>query len=212
MLDEYCERLGPGLWAEPVNALTNLVFILAALLLWRLLQQQYPQRRPLSLRWLIVLVASIGVGSGLYHTFATPWAMWMDVIPILIFQISLLWTYLRRLAGLGALVSSGLMMLFMAANYASGLVPDWLNGSMMYAPAIASVLLLGLDHARRQSCERWLLLGAFAVFCVSLFFRTLDNQWCEIWPLGTHFVWHVLNGLVLYLATRALITVRGAFQ
>lgn len=212
MLDEYCERLGPGLWAEPVNALTNLVFVLAALLLWRLLQQQYPQRRPLSLRWLIVLVASIGVGSGLYHTFATPWAMWLDVIPILIFQISLLWTYLRRLAGLGALVSSGLMMLFMAANYASGLVPDWLNGSMMYAPAIASVLLLGLDHARRQTRERWWLLGAFAVFCVSLLFRTLDNQWCEVWPLGTHFVWHVLNGLVLYLATRALITVRPAFQ
>jgi hypothetical protein len=25
-IDAYCERLGPGLWAEPLNALTNLAF------------------------------------------------------------------------------------------------------------------------------------------------------------------------------------------
>lgn len=205
MLDEYCERLGPGLWAEPVNALTNLGFILAAMLLWRLLHREFPSAPPAALIWLVSLVACIGIGSGLYHTFATPWAMWLDVIPILVFQISLLWIYLRRSAGLSALLSSGLMLLFMLANYLSGQVPDWLNGSMMYAPAITSVLLLGLDHARRQSRERWLLLQAFAVFCVSLTLRTLDASLCEAWPMGTHFGWHLLNGLVLYLATRAVI-------
>jgi hypothetical protein len=36
-IDAYCERLGPGLWAEPLNALTNLAFIVAALICaWRL--------------------------------------------------------------------------------------------------------------------------------------------------------------------------------
>ena len=29
-IDIYCERVGPGLWAEPVNALTNLSFLAAA--------------------------------------------------------------------------------------------------------------------------------------------------------------------------------------
>lgn len=29
-IDHYCERTGPGLWAEPVNALTNLAFPLGA--------------------------------------------------------------------------------------------------------------------------------------------------------------------------------------
>ena len=33
-IDSYCERLGPDYWAEPVNALTNLAFVLAAALLW----------------------------------------------------------------------------------------------------------------------------------------------------------------------------------
>jgi len=29
-MDAYCERLGPGLFAEPLNALTNVSFLLAA--------------------------------------------------------------------------------------------------------------------------------------------------------------------------------------
>jgi len=36
MIDLYCERLGPGLWAEPLNALTNLAFLLTALASWQL--------------------------------------------------------------------------------------------------------------------------------------------------------------------------------
>ena len=35
-LNDYCERLGPGLWAEPVNFLSNAAFLLAALVMaWR---------------------------------------------------------------------------------------------------------------------------------------------------------------------------------
>ena len=28
-IDIYCERLGPGFWAEPVNALSNGAFLVA---------------------------------------------------------------------------------------------------------------------------------------------------------------------------------------
>ena len=31
----YCERLGPGLWAEPLNAVSNLAFFGFAWKLWR---------------------------------------------------------------------------------------------------------------------------------------------------------------------------------
>ncbi|MFT7390517.1 MAG: hypothetical protein ACI9ZH_000740, partial [Paracoccaceae bacterium] len=30
-IDAYCERLGPQFWAEPVNAATNLAFLIGAL-------------------------------------------------------------------------------------------------------------------------------------------------------------------------------------
>jgi len=33
-VDGYCERVGPHYWAEPVNAVTNLAFLVAAAVLW----------------------------------------------------------------------------------------------------------------------------------------------------------------------------------
>ena len=34
-IDAYCERLSAAYWAEPVNAVTNLAFLLAAWVMWR---------------------------------------------------------------------------------------------------------------------------------------------------------------------------------
>src|SRR4051794_14524228 len=81
----YCERCGPGLLAEPINASTNLSFLIAAWAAWFL------ARRANALHagtWgLIALSVAIGIGSALYHTFATGWARVLDVVPILHFQL-----------------------------------------------------------------------------------------------------------------------------
>ena len=39
-------------------------------------------------------------------------------------------------------------------------------------------------------------LGA-AILVVSLTFRTLDGPLCAAVPLGTHFLWHILNAVML---------------
>ena len=41
---------------------------------------------------------------------------------------------------------------------------------------------------------------AFGVFTLSLTVRVLDYPLCDMFPLGTHFLWHIFNGLTLYLA------------
>jgi hypothetical protein len=43
---------------------------------------------------------------------------------------------------------------------------------------------------------------------VSLVFRTVDEAVCTAIPIGTHFLWHVCNAIMLYLLLAALI--RGA--
>ena len=48
-------------------------------------------------------------------------------------------------------------------------------------------------------------MQAGGVFALSLGFRTLDAPLCGTLPLGTHFLWHLLNGLMLWLLLRALI-------
>ena len=44
----------------------------------------------------------------------------------------------------------------------------------------------------------------------SILFRSVDQTLCETWPLGTHFVWHCLNAVVLYLTATALGSRRPA--
>src|SRR5262245_52912209 len=96
----YCERIngGPGLLGEPVNAATNAVVFVAAGAAWYLGNR----RKALSgeLWVLIGLSVAVGIGSTLWHTFETPWAHHLDVYPILLFQLSFIWTYGRRLAKL----------------------------------------------------------------------------------------------------------------
>jgi hypothetical protein len=83
VVDLYCERLGPGLWAEPLNALTNASFLVAAWFSWRMAARQ---QRLTSGVWLLIgLMIAIAIGSGFFHTFATNWARILDVVPILIF-------------------------------------------------------------------------------------------------------------------------------
>ncbi len=64
-VDGYCERLGPGFWAEPVNAVTNAAFLIAALWAW-------PRTAGLPLaRAMAVMLGVIGLGSFLFHTLRT---------------------------------------------------------------------------------------------------------------------------------------------
>jgi hypothetical protein len=35
--------------------------------------------------------------------------------------------------------------------------------------------------------------------------RSLDMPLCAGWPVGTHFLWHLLNALLLYLLVRLVI-------
>src|SRR3546814_1971004 len=85
-IDLYCERVGPGLWAEPLNLVTNLAFILAGVLLVVALRRAEPAvRRDPAIIGLAVLVLVVGIGSGLFHSFATRWAALAAVIPIALF-------------------------------------------------------------------------------------------------------------------------------
>ncbi|MEW8428994.1 MAG: hypothetical protein G8D61_04715, partial [gamma proteobacterium symbiont of Ctena orbiculata] len=74
-ITDYCERIDDSFWAEPLNAATNLVFLFAAAAQIRALRQSAePIRRLWDLWALTGLLAAIGIGSFLWHTFATAWA------------------------------------------------------------------------------------------------------------------------------------------
>lgn len=205
-IDLYCERLGTGLLAEPVNALTNAAFFLAAWAGWRFARRRGQVSGEVQV--LIALTVAIGIGSALFHSYATAWAQFLDVFPILLFQLAFLWIYARREIGLpsgsAALVTGAFLIVALGARQ----FPHYLNGSLIYAPAIAAIAALGLYHWLSREPRRGILLAAAAIFTVSLCLRTIDEAICPRWPLGTHFLWHLLNSVVLYLCVRTAIEIR----
>jgi hypothetical protein len=206
----YCERTGPEFWSEPLNAVTNLAFIIAAFFLVRLILHAGPAIRCDAGIWLLTgLVFVIGIGSGLFHTFATRWALLMDVIPIAFFILTYTWYAVRRLAAAPAWVCALSVAAVLGLAMAVPPLTGFRGGS--YVAALTALVVIGgyLKFGRGLAAGGHTggaaLLFAAATFAVSLTFRTIDAPLCEAVPLGTHFMWHVLNGCVLFLVVRALV-------
>ncbi|MSQ14961.1 MAG: hypothetical protein EXR50_03755 [Dehalococcoidia bacterium] len=204
LIDLYCERLGPGLLTEPLNALTNLAFLVAAWVSWDLARRRGALGGSTAV--LLALMVSVGIGSALFHTFATTWARVLDVVPILIFQLFFLWLYLKRVLSANSSYSAMAVAGFLIAALVGRLFPTVLNGSVTYLPALALLIGLGAYHYKAQKEDRLALIAAAGALMLSLVFRSMDQAVCPYIPLGTHFLWHVLNGVVLYLAFRGLVS------
>ncbi|MEM6886869.1 MAG: ceramidase domain-containing protein [Pseudomonadota bacterium] len=193
-VDGYCERIDPSFWAEPVNAVTNAAFLLAALLMW--------QRRGVmpGVAVLCAILFAIGTGSFLFHTFAQPWAGLADVAPIVAFILAYVYLMNRTGWGLRAWPALGLTTLFFPYAAATGTlfgrIPG-LGASAGYMPVLLLIALYAAMLRRRApALARGLGIGA-ALLALSLTFRTLDLPLCGSLPLGTHFLWHLLNAVML---------------
>jgi hypothetical protein len=202
-IDLYCERTIIGLWSEPLNALSNVSFLIASWAIWRLAKRE--PKIPTGIWLLIALATSIGIGSFLFHTFATIWASFLDTLPIFLFQLCFIWLYSRKIVRMKYRYSGALLGGFFFASNFSKQFTDILNGSLSYAPAFLVLLGFAIYHYRQQKREPFILLIALGFFLLGLLFRTLDQTICSYFPFGTHFLWHLSTGTLLYLSARALI-------
>jgi hypothetical protein len=202
-VDLYCERIGAGFWAEPVNAVTNAAFLLAAGIAFVRWRRAGARDWP-TLVLIIVLVA-IGLGSFAFHSLATRGAVYLDVIPIAVFIYGYLLLALRRFLALPWRATIELLVVFFAASRVLPYLanPGALNGSLDYFPALGAILILVWFVPLKVRPAIWL---AAIVFVVSLAFRTMDQAVCPAFPLGTHFIWHLLNATVLLVLLDAAIS------
>lgn len=195
-VDAYCERTGPEYWSEPINALTNLAFLLAALVMARRLRGPGMATG----RVLAGVLFVIGLGSWLFHTHANGLTGLMDVLPILTFILIYVFAATRDYLGarpwVAALVTAGFI------PYAAVTVPLFaqvpgLGSSASYAPVPVLILAYAvLLRNRLPRVARGLAIGA-GLLTLSLTFRTLDQASCAVLPIGTHFMWHILNATML---------------
>lgn len=200
-VDLYCERLSAAFWAEPVNAISNAAFFIAVLFAFQ--EWRKAGSRDWPVLALIALVGVIGAGSFVFHTVATRGAALLDGVPIAIFIYAYFFLSFRRMLGLSVAVSVLALIGYAVVSYAiAASVPRaLLNGSQSYLPAFFA--LLGVAAFVREPKTYRAMLIAAGIFALSLVCRTVDIAACEAIPLGTHFVWHLLNAVVLYLLLRA---------
>ena len=213
-LDHYCERISPALWDEPFNALSNLAFILSAILLIKILARSSnkPPRTYWDIWCLTIIIIFIGLGSGLWHLLATHWALWADRIPILLFINIYMLSCLVRVLKLSAIPVVSVFVFYHIVNTLTHvyLLAMTLNGSIFYIPT--AIFLLGICIAilnvHPTAAKRY-FIPATLVFFISLTFRTIDNEACNIVPIGTHFLWHILNSVTIYILMLGLMKQSG---
>ncbi|MBG6155035.1 hypothetical protein IWQ52_000337 [Labrenzia sp. EL_159] len=207
-LDNYCERVGPEFWSEPLNAMTNAAFLIAALAAFLIWRRKTPN--DLAGFGLIVVLAAIGIGSFLFHTFATRWASLADVIPIAIFIHFYLFLALNRFLQLQWWAALGIVIAFFAVTpFAGQAIAPLVGSSAGYVPALLAIFVVGILFVPKNQKLGLQVLLTGLVFLASLTFRTMDEPLCAHLAFGTHFLWHVLNGVVLFLLIRVLILQRA---
>jgi hypothetical protein len=222
----YCERgTNAALMAEPINAISNAGFFLAALIAWQLLLWRPREERSADHYLLIGLAFLIGFGSLAFHLYADEGTALADVVPISVFMLVYLGFALNRFLGVPPGWTVMLAIGFAVLVGAAGHIQCWeggigfagpdvagakpcLNGSVAYLPALGALVVVGMMLAERHRRAAPYVLWATVIFAVSITLRSLDMAFCDAVVIdgrkvGTHFIWHLLNALVLFLLLRA---------
>jgi hypothetical protein len=200
-IDIYCERLDASFWAEPINALSNLSFIVAGYFIWRL-------RTPRS-TFMASLIILIGLGSFSFHTFANRLTGLMDVLAIALYLIAFAFlipkqwsrsTLWMQLGSVVVFIISIIAVQFITSYFKPAL--PWLPPGMYLGAWLGLMMYAGVTQYVNMPAARYLWL-AVLVFPFSLLSRQLDMPLCDLFS-GSHSVWHLLNGLTLYLSAYGL--------
>lgn len=204
-VDIYCERLDTTFWAEPINAMTNIGFIFASFLAIYIHKKDGLNNKVFI--FLSLLVVLIGVGSFLFHTFANTWSGLADTIPIWSFVVLYVFFVIKIVFNNSWVKTIFIMIIVFALSYLGLYLSksendnngQVLNGSLQYSPALFFMIVYTVMlYIKKQKIFKYAAY-ALLVFFISLCFRTIDMYLCESLSIGTHFVWHILNALMLFL-------------
>lgn len=200
-VDIYCERVDASFWAEPFNAISNLSFIVAGLFLWRL---KTPRSAVMA-----TLVILIGLGSFSFHTYANRITGLLDVLAITLYMVAFAFLIPKQWSRSSLWIQLGAVLLLMVSIVCTQFIIGhfkptlpWLPPGMYLGAWLALIIYAMATQHSNASAARFLWL-AVIVFPFSLLSRQLDMPLCDFFS-GSHGLWHLLNGLTLYLSAYGL--------
>ncbi len=211
-LNDYCERLGAiGLNAEPFNAISNIAFIIAGIFAFKQCRK-LPFGAHIDIYLLCTTLILIGLGSGAWHLQPTDATLMLDIIPITLFINLYLASLLRRKFQMKWRYIACIFALLHKLNYManSSFAPTTLNGTIFYLPTWLMLVAICAYALKRRLTFALELVAVSGLWSLSLLFRTIDFAACDEVTIGTHFIgthfiWHLLNAIVLYRLLKILL-------
>lgn len=211
-MDGYCERiLGSEsgnltlFGYEPINTISNLAFLVASLLLFA---RWYSSplvnfKNSFDVLLLTLFLGLITIGSGLWHYYGVYPYQLFDIAPIALFIHSYLLIFCIRIIKFSIPKTFLVWLGFIIVTWISdhSLPPDILNGTLLYLPAYVMLVIFTSYAYFIKHVDQHYLLNGLVVWSISLIARTIDLPICSTIPIGTHFIWHLLNAFLLYLLT-----------
>jgi hypothetical protein len=208
-VDIYCERLDASFLAEPINAISNLSFIAAGFFLWRL--------RSSRSKLMAILIILIGLGSFSFHTFANRLTGLLDVLAIALYLVAFAFMIPKQWSRNSILIQLGSVLLLILSIVLAQLLISHLKPALPWLPPgvylgawLALIIFTLVTQYSNPSAARFLWM-AVIVFPASLLSRQIDMPLCDSIG-GSHWLWHLFNGLTLYLTSYGLCLKRSRFQ
>ena len=210
-MDFYCERTNQQIFNEPINAISNIFFIIVSLSLIKILKKNKSNNiyytQP-------VLIFFIGIGSFLFHLAPNLITLYSDIIPIFLFSLSFIFLFNRDVINISHLHNAFLFFLFfiLLLFITPKLNYEILNGSEFYLANYCFLTLYTIWLYIKKSDFFQLLFLGFIFFNLSIFLRTIDNHICDHISIGTHFLWHFLNAYLLKILTLVTCKIKQPYS
>ena len=206
-------HLHDGQWLiEPWNAFSSLLIVAPALYFMWQLRGRYAAN--LFLTMCIPLLVAGGMGSTLFHGLRThPFFLQLDVFPTMLLFLAITayfwaqalhnwwWALAIMLLSFG-LMWLGYQYLPMGMRVNVGY---FLRGTLFFLP-----LMIVLLRTRFRGAG-W-ILGSLAAFGAALAFRYADKLTIDVFPMGSHFLWHSATGIGGFLIAEYLLKYAGSVK
>ena len=180
---KYCEYNTNFILNQPLNVISNLIFVIVALWVWR------DSKFKLS-RFGLVFIA---IGSIVWHASHLTIGLVLDISSIAIFAILLALDFCRHLHKKPTLALSLILPGLVISGLIGKLLEPWmpmLSGA--FIPAVLFFVYCGVKLR-----EEALFFSSALIMTVAIAAREMDLAMCPYISCGTHFLWHLGTGLSL---------------
>lgn len=197
----YAETNPEQFIVEPWNAVSSLLLILPAIF-WAIQLKNRYREYPF-ITFCMPLLFLGGLGSALFHGFRVhPFFLYMDVLPTAILTLALgiyFWTQAtgRWWIGVGIIILSIIVRMWAFSAF----VPHTASNISYAITGLVMFFPLGYILFKTNFQKSTTIVLVVCCFALSLLFRETDAWEKQIFPMGTHFLWHIFSAIgAFYLA------------